>query len=151
MNKKEFNLAVKDVFDACRKLSAISGGVRKFTPDGTMVGDIGEVIAGSFYRVKLDKISSPYWDGIYDVKNVQIKTTAITQNPSTYLKKPKKGFGNGLLMVFQIDPQNGQNKLIYNGDIQRVWDELKNIQPDKNGAKMISLERLARLAKKVSS
>lgn len=146
MNKKEFTLAVKDVFDACRRLSVLSGGVRPFTPDGRMVGDIGELIAKSFHKVKLDKIGRWNWDGIYDSKNVQIKTTSMTQNPSTYLKKPKEGFGNGLLMVFQIDPQTGQYRLIYNGSIQRVWDALKNNKPNKTGEKTIPLKRLAILA-----
>ena len=142
MTKAEFTSAVKSVFDACRRLSKISGYVRKFTPDGRMVGDIGEVIAGSFYMVDLHNVGHHDWDGTYNDRNVQIKTTG---GNDTYLKEPPKdGFGNSLLMVFRIDRESGKYELVYNGDIQRVWNALKN-----NNSKMISLDRLRQLQKSV--
>lgn len=145
MKKTEFTSAVKGVFDACRHLSETSGRVRKFTPDGRMVGDIGEVIAGIFYQVKLDNVGRRDWDGTYNGRNVQIKATG---GKETYLKEPpKEGFADSLLMVFYIDRENGRDELIYNGDIQRVWDALKKPKIDRTGAKMISLDRLRELQK----
>ena len=147
MKKAEFISAVKSVFDACLHLSKLSGGTRRFTPDGKMVGDIGEVIAGNFYQVNLDEISRRDWDGTHDTRNVQIKATS---GNDTYLKEPPKdGFTDGLLMVFQINRESGDYKLIYNGDIQRVWDALNNISLDRTGAKMISLNSLRKLQKSV--
>lgn len=147
MTKAEFKLAVKSIFDACRHLSETSCGMRKFTPDGRMVGDIGEVIAGSFYKVNLHKEGRHDWDGIYNGRNVQIKATG---GKETYLKEPpKEGFADGILMVFYIDRNSGEYKLIYNGDIQRVWDELKKTKTDRTGSKIISLNRLGRLQKSV--
>ncbi len=149
MKKTEFALAVKSAFDACQHLSKLSGGMRRFTPDGRMVGDIGEVIAGSFYQVKLDDVSRRDWDGTCNARNVQIKATS---GNDTYLKEPpKNGFADGLLMVFQINRESGDYKLIYNGDIQRVWDALNNISLDRTGAKMISLNSLRNLQKSVHS
>lgn len=142
MDKKEFTSAVREVFDACRRLSVLSGNNRPFTPDGRMVGDIGEVMAGSFYEVELDKIGRRDWDGIYRGRKVQIKTTGGTD---TYLKRPEEGFGSGLLMVFWINRENGECRIVYNGDVQRVWGEIKNLRPDRTGAKMISLDRLKQL------
>lgn len=146
MKKAEFTSAVKKVFDACRHLSETSGKIRLFTPDGRMVGDIGEIIAGNFYKVELHNVGRHGWDGTYNGINVQIKTTG---GNDTYLKKPRGGFGDGLMLVFRIYRESGEYKLIYNGDIQRVWDELENIRPDRTGAKMISLDRLRRLQKSV--
>lgn len=147
MNKKEFALAVKNVFDACRRLSALSGSVRSFTPDGKMVGDIGEVIAKLFFRVKLHNVGRHNWDGTYNDRNIQIKTTG---GDGTYLREPpKEGFADGLLMVFQINRESGEFELVYNGDIQRVWDALNNILLDRTGAKMISLDLLRGLQNSV--
>lgn len=149
MKKKELSLAVKNVFDACQSLSKTSGGMRPFTPDGKMVGDIGEVIAGSFYEVELDKIGRRAWDGTYCGRNVQIKATG---GNSTYLKKPpKESSAKDLLMVFYISRENGEYELVYNGDIQKVWNDLKNKKIDSTGAKTISLDRLRELQKSVYS
>ena len=120
--------------------------MRPFTPDGRMVGDIGEIMAGSFYEIELDKIGRRAWDGTYRGRNVQIKTTGGT---NTYLKQLEEGFGNGLFMVFLINRENGEYELVYNGDIQRVWDDLKNKKLDKTSAKSISLDRLRELKKSV--
>lgn len=140
MTKNEFISAVKSVFDACRHLSETSGKMRNFRPDGKMVGDIGEVIAGTFYQVSLYDDGHHDWDGTYKGRNVQIKTTG---GIDTYLnRQPEEGFADGLLMVFYIDRQTGEYNLIYNGDIQSVWDEL-------NGATFISLNRLRDLQKSV--
>ena len=149
MKKTEFSSAVKNVFDACRRLSKASGWMRPFTPDGRMVGDIGEVIAGIFYQVNLHNIGRHNWDGTYNNRNVQIKATG---GKGTYLKKPpKESFAKGLLMVFHIDRESGKYELVYNGDIQRVWCDLKNKKPDITGAKIISLDRLRELQKSVCS
>ncbi|MCX6718420.1 MAG: hypothetical protein NTY81_02355 [Candidatus Staskawiczbacteria bacterium] len=147
MEKAEFTSAVKNVFHSCRDLSKLSGGMRKFTPDGRMVGDIGEVIAGVFYQIELHDVGRHDWDGTYNGRNVQIKATS---GDGTYLKEPPEdGFADGLLMVFQIDRESGEYKSIYNGDIQRVWEALNNLKIDRTGAKMIPLDRLKELQKSV--
>ncbi|KKU48772.1 hypothetical protein A3H10_00090 [Candidatus Uhrbacteria bacterium RIFCSPLOWO2_12_FULL_46_10] len=148
MEKVEFTAAVKDVFDACKHLSDISDGARKFTPDGRMVGDIGEVIAKFFFSIELHNVGRYDWDGTYNDRNVQIKTTG---GGGTYLKEPPtEGFADGLLMVFFIDRESGEYELVYNGDIQRVWNTLNNVLLDKSGAKIISLNRLRELQTSVS-
>ena len=145
--KEKLTEAIKGVFDSCRRLSKTSGGIRKFTPDGRMVGDIGEVIAEVFYQVKLHNVGRHDWDGTYKNRNVQIK---VTGGKETYHKEtPRGGFADGLLMVFYIDRESGVDKLIYNGDIQRVWDALKKLRINRSGEKIISLNRLRELQKSV--
>jgi hypothetical protein len=147
MTKAEFTSAVKSVFDACRHLSEISGKIRKFTPDGRMVGDIGEVIAALFYQVELHGEGRHDWDGTYNSRNVQIKATG---SKGTYLKQPPEGgFGEGLLMVFYIDRESGEDTLVYNGDIQQVWEGLTHLQMSRAGEKAISLDRLRTLQRSV--
>ena len=108
MNKKEFTRAIKHVFDACRRLSKASGKMRYFTPDGRMVGDIGEVLAANFFGVNLHAVGRHDWDGTHNGRNVQIKATG---GVDTYLKAPAKGgYGDGLMLVFKIDRENGKYK-----------------------------------------
>src|ERR1700722_12273462 len=104
MNKEDFALAVTKVFDACRELKKLCGDVRCFPPDGRLVGDIGEVIASSFYQVTLYPTGRHDWDGIYNGRHVQVRATT---KEDTYLKLPKDGCGDGLLMVFKIDENRG--------------------------------------------
>jgi hypothetical protein len=146
MKKSEFEAAVKNVFDACRQLSKISGNLRLFTSDGKMGGDIGEVAASIFHNVKLGRVGRHHWDGTLNDKDVQINATS---GDITYVKKPpEEGFGDGILMVFKIDRKSGGHKLIYNGEIQRVWDALEKKNPDKVGDKFISLKDLDGLKSK---
>lgn len=140
MKNVEFAAAVKKVFDACRNLSNVSGKLRHFTPDGRMVGDIGEVAATMFYQVSLHGVGMKHWDGTCGERHVQIKATG---GNDTYLKEPPHGgFADGLLMVFKIDRESGACECVYNGDIQRVWDYLENKKLDRTGAKQITLDRL---------
>lgn len=49
---------------------------RKFTIDGRLVGDIGEIIAYLHYDINLDDVSQPIHDGTTsDGRRVQIKAT----------------------------------------------------------------------------
>ena len=49
---------------------------RKFTPDGHLVGSIGEVIAADMFTLKLMPGSSPVHDAVTDDgRNVQVKFT----------------------------------------------------------------------------
>jgi len=49
---------------------------RKFTIDGRLVGDIGEIIAAAEFDVRLDEISRSRHDGeTTDGRKVQIKAT----------------------------------------------------------------------------
>ncbi len=122
--------------------------MRYFTPDGRMVGDIGEVLAANFFGVNLHAVGRHDWDGTHNGRNVQIKATG---GVDTYLKAPAKGgYGDGLMLVFKIDRENGKYKVVYNGDIKRVWRALKHKKLDKSGAKMISIKRLLELQKQVS-
>lgn len=48
---------------------------RKFTVDGRLVGDIGEIIAEAEFELKLDNVSRPIHDARAGRRDVQIKAT----------------------------------------------------------------------------
>jgi hypothetical protein len=140
MNKEDLALAVKKVFDACRDLSKLSGDVRNCPPDGRLVGDIGELIAACFYQVDLYSTGFHDWDGKFNGRHVQVRATA---KEGTYLKPVKDGCGDGLLMVFKIDGNNGTFETVYNGDLQRALDKYGHLTGN------VSLKRFRELQKAV--
>ena len=78
------------VFQGITKLTTAFLG-RRFTIDGRLVGDIGEVIAELEYDLKLHDISQPDYDAVTpDGRRVQIKATfkdslTFTTTPDYYL------------------------------------------------------------------
>jgi len=130
--------AIRDLYSTVAKLHD-SFPKRPFTPDGRMVGDIGEAIAALKFDIILDEKVGKHWDGYWidsDNKkhNVQVKAT---QKDDTYLKKPPH---EGTFLVFKIFP-NGKHKIIYNGSIMRVWDNINQSGKEK----MITLQKLEKL------
>lgn len=66
---------VADIYRATAKLEAMYPG-RKFTPDGHLVGSIGEVIAAEALGLTLYGMSQPGHDAFDENGDVQIKMTA---------------------------------------------------------------------------
>jgi len=131
--------AIIDLYSVVAKLHSVFPD-RKFTPDGRMVGDIGEAIASIKFGVITDKKSKKNWDG-YRIDSfgkrhdIQIKTT---QKDETYLKNPPH---EGGLIVFKIF-NDGEWERCYDGPIKKVWNSLSKKKPDNTGAKIIKLNKL---------
>ncbi len=66
---------VKDLYAVVRRLEALFPG-RHFTPDGHLVGSIGEVLAAYHYGLNLYAASMPCHDGVCPAgRRVQVKAT----------------------------------------------------------------------------
>lgn len=88
---------------------------RKFTIDGRLVGDIGEVIAALEYDVVLDEVSLPDYDGIAsDGRRVQIKATF--KDSLTFKTTPDYFLG------FKLYP-DGRYEEIFNGPGKLIFDK----------------------------
>lgn len=111
---------------------------RKFTPDGILVGSIGEVLAAHHYALELLPQNHSNHDGRCPKgRFVQIKTT---QRGSIDLRTQPD-----YLLVLKLH-QNGACDEIYNGIGARVWNFLIKKPLPKAGFYTISLSRLAKLA-----
>ncbi|MDN2671790.1 hypothetical protein OX459_10350 [Janthinobacterium sp. SUN026] len=87
---------------------------RKFTVDGRLVGDIGEIIASLEYDVMLDEVSQPLYDGVSsDEKRVQVKATF--KDSLTFKGTPDYFLG------FKLFP-DGNYEEIYNGPGSIIYD-----------------------------
>lgn len=104
---------------------------RSFTPDGHLIGSIGEVMAAYHYGIELYKASKEVHDGIVNGREVQIK---ITQGNKIQIRhKPD------YLIVMYITG-TGQVYEVYNGTGDKAWKVVG--KKNSNNAYTMSLGRL---------
>ncbi|MEQ1941484.1 hypothetical protein ABMA32_03580 [Mesorhizobium sp. VNQ89] len=106
---------------------------RKFTPDGHLVGSIGEVVAAEALGLTLYPSSNPAHDA-YDAdgNDVQIKMTA-GRSISLYADCSR------LVVLKVVSPEEAE--IVYNGPGAPVWMAAGKMQ--KNGQRPITLFKLA--------
>ena len=111
---------------------------RKFTPDGHLVGSIGEVIAAHMFALKLLPAGERCHDAeASDGRKVQIKFTQLPRGTRVGLRdKPEH------LLVIRLTPKRCVD-VVYNGPGHVPWSEAGGRQ--SNGQKPISLNRLREL------
>lgn len=122
---------IRGIYRIANELEEMYPG-RHFTPDGHMVGSIGEVIAAEEYGLELFEASHPVHDArAKDGRLVQIKVTqgdriAISECPDH-------------LIVLKIYRDGGFRE-VYNGPGETAWNLAGKRQ--KTGQCHISLSRL---------
>lgn len=109
---------------------------RPFTPDGHLVGSIGEAVAAYAYNLRLNKVSQKAHDAEnVDGIKVQVKLTQRKQIVLSFLCDH--------LIVLQLDPKVGFTE-VYNGPGEPVWEIIKH--KDQEGRQRpISLFQLRKL------
>jgi hypothetical protein len=135
--------SIEQVPALIRKLYAIVAELQKlfpdrpFTPDGHLVGSLGEVIAAHDYNLQLLPPSNEGNDALTeDGKHVEIK---ITQGKRVaFRKKPEH------IIVLRLH-EDGMTEEVYNGPGQEPWYQSGKMQ--KNGQRPISLSKLEELMK----
>ena len=135
MDVKRFPELLKAIYDAVDGLEAMFPG-RHFTPDGHMVGSIGEALAAHHYGVVLAGASNECHDGACGDRQVQVKATqgnrvAISSEPEH-------------LLVLHIE-RDGTFTEAYNGPGSEVWALVKHKPRPKNGQYQVALSTLKKL------
>ena len=115
---------------------------KKFTLDGRLVGDIGEILAEQLYDLKLLDGLQKAQDAESNGRLVQIKTTM----------KNTLGFGDipDYYLGLRVD-ENGDVEEIFNGPGSLVWELVKNRKRPKNYLYSINLSSLRKLNTKVET
>jgi hypothetical protein len=90
---------------------------RKFTIDGRLVGDIGEVIAALEYDLDLDEVSQPVYDGTSRGRRVQVKATFVES--LTFKGTPD------FLLGFKLY-RDGRFEEVFNGPGRLIYDKYKH-------------------------
>jgi len=111
---------------------------KKFTLDGRLVGDLGEVIVKQNYHIELfEKVVAKY-DGKDRLgRNVQIKATLqdTLGFPCKYEDVPDYYIG---IKIFN----DGTFEEIYNGPGKNIWERIKDRKNTKNSLDAISINPL---------
>lgn len=125
---------VAAIYRAVDELEALYPG-RKFTPDGHLVGSIGEVVAAEALGLTLHPSSYPVHDAFDANGDVQIKMTA-GKSVSMYDCCSR-------LVVLRV-VSHAEAEIVYDGPGQPAWDSAG--KKSKNGQRSISISRLRSLA-----
>lgn len=125
---------IKALYEISHDLEELFPG-RHYTPDGHMIGSIGEALAASYYNLELFPASEKTHDAkAPDGRLVQIKATQI--NRVALSSEPK------WLLVLKIH-KDGTFSEEYNGPGKLAWEHCGKLQ--KNGQRPISLAKLQEL------
>jgi hypothetical protein len=108
---------------------------RRFTPDGHLVGSIGEVIAAEALGLQLHPMSHRGHDAFDAKGDVQIKMTA-GRSVAMY------GPCERLVVLRLVSPEEAE--IVYDGPGAPAWEQAGKM--GKNGQRVISLARLRRIA-----
>ena len=123
--------AVAAIYLAVDELSAAYPG-RKFSPDGHLVGSIGEVVAAEALGLTLHPSSHPAHDAFdADGRDVQIKMTA-GKSISLYADCDR------LVVLQVVSPSEAD--IVYDGPRGPAWAAAGKMQ--KNGQRTIRLSKL---------
>lgn len=109
---------------------------RKFTPDGHLVGSIGEVVAAEALGLTLYPMSRHGHDAYDDRGDVQIKMTS--RNRISMYSEPCR------LVVLRITSDE-EAEIVYDGSGREAWSAAGPVA--KNGQRSISLSKLRSIHK----
>ena len=125
---------VRSIFDACAELSRRSA--RSVSPDGHLVGSLGEIFAARELDLTLETASNAGFDAIDPHgRRVEIKTTTRSS-----VSLSAEGTLAERLVIVQLDRDNGTPTIVYDGPASVAW-RLAG-RPAKNGQRRLSLSSL---------
>lgn len=136
---EEVPALVAKLYQVVDELQSIFPG-RYFTPDGHLVGSLGESLAAYMFGLTLTTASTTAHDAVTeDGVRVEIKAT---QRKRVALSASASPSPQERLIALYLD-RHGPPEVVYNGPADRVWSAAGGAQ--KNGQRVISLTRLRQL------
>lgn len=114
---------------------------KKFTLDGRLVGDIGEILVQENYDVTLYPSNTPTYDGEDSYKRkIQIKSTFKDSLTFPCDEKEVPDYYIGIKIN-----SDGSFEEIYNGKGDKIWELVKNRKPAKTSSFSIPISSLKKL------
>jgi len=134
--------AVKQLLDIVRALQK-AYPKKRFTLDGRLVGDIGEVLVEGAYDIKLFEDLQKHHDArASDGRLVQVKATM--QLSLTFPADHVPDYYLGIQVY-----QDGTFTEVFNGPGAVAWEAVRNRKPTKNNLHSVSVATLEALNKTV--
>jgi len=142
MNHKKLKEQVEKIYEVVSSLEQMFPD-RSFTPDGHLIGSIGECLVADAYNLELMPSSNKGFDAkTENGKKVEIKATQSKQ--VAFRSEPEH------TIIIKIN-KDGTFDEIYNGPGNIIWETFKNKKLPSNGQYQISLIKLKKLYKKVAT
>ena len=141
MNHKLFRQQIKELYKIVQNFEDMFPG-RPFTPDGHMVGSIGECMVADAYGLEL----MPPGNGGFDAKTsdgLKVEIKATQSNRVAFRSCPEH------TIIIQI-MKDGTFKEYYNGPGELIWKQFKDRNLPSNGQYQISLSKVQSLNKTVN-
>ena len=140
MNHGHFQDQVKSIYRAVKELESMFPG-RPFTPDGHMVGSLGECLVADAYQLDLMPPSNEGYDAVtkegkkVEIKATQAKSVAFRSCPEHTI-------------IIRIN-KDGTFEEFFNGPGEIIWQQFGEKKRPSNGQFQISLKRVLSLSAKV--
>lgn len=141
INHDKLQVLVKQLYATVNELEAMFPG-RHFTPDGHMVGSLGECLVADAYGLELKPASNKGFDAVtstgleVEIKATQSKSVAFRSEPE-----------HAIVIKLKRD---GTFEEIYNGPGALIWAQFTGKPLPSNGQYQISLNRLRKLNRLVA-
>jgi len=142
MIKKKINELLKIVEELQQEYKKYD---KKFTLDGRLIGDIGEVLAMEKYQIQLyNKVKTKY-DAVTEYDNTEVQIKATMGNSVWY----PRDYHPKLFLAIEISP-SGESIELYNGETSPFHDYIKSRTRNPNyNYYTITKGKLIELNKKV--
>ena len=135
MDRERFPELIRSIYRVVNELEMMFPE-RPFTPDGHMVGSIGECFAAYHYGLELMPPSNTAFDALKGDVKVEVKAT---QGDRILMRcEPPH------LLVLKL-LRDGSFREVYNGPGAPVWDLVKTKKRPRNGQYQVSLSQLRSL------
>ena len=140
IDHEKFQSLVKQLYTTVDELERMFPG-RHFTPDGHMVGSIGECLVADAYGLELMPASNKGYDAVtssglkIEIKATQSKSVAFRSEPEHTI-------------VIKILP-DGTFEEVFNGPGGMVWQQFNGKALPSNGQYQISVNKLKTLNQQV--
>lgn len=136
MDHERFQAHVRDLYAIVRDLEAMFPG-RPFTPDGHMVGSLGECLVADAYGLELMPPSNQGYDArSAEGMAVEIKATQATR--VAFRSCPEH------TIIIRI-LKDGSFEECYNGPGELIWEQFRGKPMPSNGQHQIALSRVKAL------
>jgi hypothetical protein len=137
----KFRTLIKGLYSTVNELEAMFPG-RHFTPDGHMVGSIGECLVADAFDLELMAASNKGFDAV-SKSGIQVEIKATQSKSVAFRSKPEH------TIAIKILP-NGEFEEVFNGPGELVWKQFEGRTVPSNGQFQISLTKLRTLNEQVN-
>ncbi|MFC4259862.1 DUF6998 domain-containing protein [Marinobacter lacisalsi] len=141
INHDKFQSLVKQLYETVHELEAMFPG-RHFTPDGHMVGSLGECLVADAYNLDLKTASNKGYDAVTE-SGLEVEIKATQSSSVGFRSQPQH------TIIIKILP-DGTFEEIYNGPGALVWKQFNGKRLPSNGQFQISLNKLRQLNQSVA-